>query len=96
MLIRRKAYPRRGKSGTFHEVSATSYFLSGGKKVKAGQSFKQLCPDCGAEIVVSRASNGGTIVSERLKSGQMLKHPCFDRLKGKRKSSVSDNLDLFE
>ena len=79
-----------------HAVSATSYFVPDGESFKIGRSFRALCPDCGAAVLVSKVPNGGTVVSERLPGGQLLKHPCFDRLSGKKKSSASENLDLFE
>ena len=95
MWIHRKEHFRNAGTGPERaKVAATVYFRPDTAEPPPARGWDERCPHCDAPIRVSRPQHGGTAVSEVLRSGQMIPHPCFDRLRGKRASD--ETLDLFE
>ena len=95
MWIHRKEHFRNAGTGPERaKVAATVYFRPDTAEPPSARGWDERCPHCDAPIRVSRPQHGGTAVSEVLRSGQMIPHPCFDRLRGKRPSD--ETLDLFE
>ncbi len=95
MWIHRKEHFRNAGTGPERaKVAATVFFRPDTAEPPPARGWDERCPHCDAPIRVSRPQHGGTAVSEVLRSGQMIPHPCFDRLRGKRPSD--ETLDLFE
>lgn len=94
MWIHRKEHFRNASGAPERsKVAATVYFRPDTAEPPPRQGWDERCPHCDAPIRVSRPQHGGTAISEILPGGQLIPHPCFDRLRGKRASD--ETLDLF-